>query len=311
LAAPPSPTVSVVIPCYNAAATIGATIDSALGQDGVTLEVIVVDDGSSDASAEVLAAYGDRITAVFGPNRGASAARNTGASRARGAWFVFLDADDLLVPGTLSQRLETVARTGATTVICDWEDFDDGREDVLRPRQIDVESLLREPQTAIARGAWAPPAAVLYSRAVVEGIGGFREDLPVIQDARYLFDAAYNGAVFAHDPHPGARYRVLPGSLSRRSPARFWSDVLRNGQQIEALWRKAGGPDADQRQVLIEIYDYAARGLFTAGEPAFAEAVAGQKILGGGTRYTLAADRLSRLIGQANARRALSLVTRG
>ena len=171
--------------------------------------------------------------------------------------------------------------------------------------------MLRDPQTAIARNVWAPPAAVLYSRGLVQRIGGFREDLPVIQDARYLFDAAFHGAVFAHEAHVGARYRVLPGSLSRRSPAKFWGDILHNGQQIEALWRAAGGPDAEQRQVLIDIYDQAARGLFTAGEPSFAEAVAGQKRLGGGTRYALVAERLSRWIGQANARRAMKLFSPG
>ena len=305
------PSVSVIVPCYNAVRTIGETIDSALAQVGAKVELIAVDDGSSDGSASVLRGYGDRITAVFGPNRGASAARNTGAARASGDWLVFLDSDDLLVSGTLAQRLATAERKGATVVICDWEDFDDGREDCSRPRRIDVEALMRDPQTAIARNVWAPPAAVLYSREIVDRIGGFREDLSVIQDARYLFDAAYRGAVFAHDPHAGARYRVLPGSLSRRSPARFWGDVLHNGQQIEALWRAAGGPDADQRQVLIDIYDQAARGLFIAGEPTFAEAAVGQNRLGGGTRYVLAAATLSRWIGQDKARRVMGLVARG
>jgi glycosyltransferase involved in cell wall biosynthesis len=273
--------------------------------------VIVVDDGSTDASASVLTGFGDRIRAVFGPNRGASAARNTGIGQAGGEWFVFLDADDLLTPGTLERRLETAARAGAEVVICDWEDFDDGQEGPGRPRSIDAAALASDPQGAIADGLWAPPAAVLYSRDVVHRIGGFRDDLPVIQDARYLFDAAYHGAVFSHDAHLGARYRVLAASLSRRSPARFWGDVLHNGQQIEALWRASGDLDPEQRRILIGIYDNAARGLFTAGDSAFADAVQGQQRLGGGTRYSLAAAKLSRWIGQDNARRAMNLVRPG
>src|SRR5204862_7888510 len=142
------PSVSVIVPCYNAVRTIGETIDSALAQVGAKVELIAVDDGSSDGSASVLRGYGDRITAVFGPNRGASAARNTGAARASGDWLVFLDSDDRLVSGTLAQRLATAERKGATGVICAWEDFDDGREDCSRARRIDVEALMRNPQTA-------------------------------------------------------------------------------------------------------------------------------------------------------------------
>src|SRR5712692_4310322 len=69
-------------------------------------------------------------------------------------------------------------------------------------------------------------------RSLVEKIGGFREDLPVIQDARFLSDATYHGASFVHSPHLGARYRISLQGLSRRDPARFWRDVLLSGRQI-------------------------------------------------------------------------------
>ena len=79
----------------------------------------------------------------------------------------------------------------------------------------------------------------MYRRSLVEKIGGFREDLPVIQDARFLFDAAYHGARFAHSAHVGARYRISPQSLSRRDPARFWRDALLNGNADRSAVAKA------------------------------------------------------------------------
>ena len=106
-------------------------------------------------------------------------------------------------------------------------------------RSVDVEALAADPEVACATRFWAPPAALMYRRSLVDKIGGFRPDLPVIQDARFLFDAASHGAGFARSPHVGAFYRVRPQSLSRRDPARFWRDVLLNGTQIEALWRRA------------------------------------------------------------------------
>jgi len=181
---------------------------------------------------------------------------------------------------------------------------------VLGARRIDPAQLLGDVECAIASGLWAPPAAVLYRRAIVEAVGGFREDLPVIQDARYMFDAARTGSRFIHDGHLGARYRVLPGSLSRRSPARFWYDVLQNGRQIEAMWTEAGGFDAARRETIIGIYDQAARGLFAIDDPKFADAVADMRRLGGGSRFSLTAGRLSSVVGQTWARRALALAGR-
>ena len=87
--------VSVVIPCYNCAGSIAETLESILSQTFSDVEVIAVDDGSRDATAEVLAGYADRIKVVSQPNSGVSIARNTGAQHATGAWVAFCDADDL------------------------------------------------------------------------------------------------------------------------------------------------------------------------------------------------------------------------
>lgn len=99
----------MVIPCFNREARLGAAIESALAQDLPPLEVVVVDDGSSDGSAAVAESFGDPVRVLRTPNRGPSAARNLGIAEARGEWIAFLDSDDLWHPEKLRLQSEAVA----------------------------------------------------------------------------------------------------------------------------------------------------------------------------------------------------------
>jgi glycosyltransferase involved in cell wall biosynthesis len=259
--------ISVVIPCFNAAATLAAAVESALRQD-VVREVIVVDDGSTDSSAELIRSFGEKVIARFGPNRGAGEARNTGASLAQGEWVQFLDSDDMLLPGGLAASLAAGARNDATVVLSRWQEFTErnGRIVVTRDRNVEPELEGKDPQIAFATDAWAPPVAVLYRRELVASIGGFRSDLPVIQDARFLFDAARCGGRFAVAPHVGGLYRMQPESLSRRNPMKLWQDIFYNGKQIEALWTADGPLTLERRQALGSIYRHVAQGFLAAGD---------------------------------------------
>lgn len=101
--------VSVVIPVHNGARYLGEAIASALGQTAPPLEVIVVDDGSTDGSAEVAHSFGSRVRVVAQPQSGAAAARNRGVSLARGDYLAFLDADDLWPAERLACQLAAFA----------------------------------------------------------------------------------------------------------------------------------------------------------------------------------------------------------
>ena len=99
------PSVSVIIPAYNAAAHIARAIDSVLAQSTPPLEIIVVDDGSTDDTAELVARRYPQVTCVRQDNRGCGQARNTGCTAARGDWLAFLDADDAWLPAKLEKQL--------------------------------------------------------------------------------------------------------------------------------------------------------------------------------------------------------------
>lgn len=101
--------VTVVIPNYNYAHYLREAIDSALAQTYDPVEVIVVDDGSSDGSREVIESYGTRIKSIFQQNQGVSAARNNGAAAGRGEFIAFLDADDVWLPEKLEKQAAAFA----------------------------------------------------------------------------------------------------------------------------------------------------------------------------------------------------------
>lgn len=128
--------VSVVIPCFNAEAFLRSTLDSVCAQTYAHMEVIVVDDGSSDGSvaiAQARARVDARVRLIQMPKHcGAPAApRNAGVMSARGAWVAFLDADDLWHPRKLEYQMETLASSGALMCSTQMRDFRDEREVVF------------------------------------------------------------------------------------------------------------------------------------------------------------------------------------
>src|SRR6266850_864483 len=101
--------VSILIPVYNAEAFVAEAIQSALDQTWPAKEIIAVDDGSTDRSAEVLKSFAPRIRTIEQENRGASAARNRALSEAQGEFIQFLDADDLLAPDKIEIQINRLS----------------------------------------------------------------------------------------------------------------------------------------------------------------------------------------------------------
>lgn len=117
------PLISIVIPNYNGALFVVEAIESALNQDYERKEVIVVDDGSTDGSVELLRSFGDQIRLIATANFGASAARNEGLLAAQGELIAFLDSDDIWVGNKLTLQVQEMAMAGADLVYCHGQEF--------------------------------------------------------------------------------------------------------------------------------------------------------------------------------------------
>jgi glycosyltransferase involved in cell wall biosynthesis len=270
--------VSIIIPCYNAQKHLVETLESAFVQTYPRTEIVVVDDGSTDGTAELIRSYGQRVIAEFGPNRGASAARNRGTALAGGAFIQYLDADDLLTPDAIERRVAALERAGADVAYSDWERLVEVERDVFAVQDRigrRIEDVHADIEIALITHFWAPPAALTFRRTLVDRIGGWKEWLPIIQDARFLQDAGLFGGKFAYAPGIGARYRVHRGaSLSRGSPSAFVLDVFRNACDLQTIFESRGEVRHEQRRALAQIYDYAARSLFFYDRSAFRDCMA-------------------------------------
>ena len=223
----PTPLVSILIPCYNAAPWLAATLESALAQTWPNKEIILVDDGSTDGSVAIAQRFAARGVRVFSqPNAGASAARNHALREARGDFFQFLDADDLLSPGKLTAQLALLAtRAPGTVASCAWGRFAD---DPAAAQFVDA-AVFRDFSPvdflvlAATTGAMMHPASWLVPRSIAEKSGPWDESLSLNDDGEYFCRVllASAGVAFCADAGVKSYYRSgLAGSLSQRRSIR-------------------------------------------------------------------------------------------
>jgi glycosyltransferase involved in cell wall biosynthesis len=146
--------ISVVIPCFNGSRYLGATIRSVLAQTAPPMEILVVDDGSTDDSASVAGSFGQAVRIIQQPNQGESVARNRGIDEAKGEWIAFVDADDLWEPGKLAAQLK-LASSECACVATGYYTFDEAstqREHlgIHGEEEYSLERLLLEPMIHVS-----------------------------------------------------------------------------------------------------------------------------------------------------------------
>lgn len=158
---PPNPTISLIVPVYNTAAYLPACLDSLLAQGIESLEIIAIDDGSTDRSRDILHTYAardPRLRVITSANAGVAAARNRGLVEARGQYLWFVDSDDLLAEGALAAALTVAHQHQADIVAFNGEQFDaDGRH----------EPVYRRPKPAGAMSGEAWLAALCRQREIL------------------------------------------------------------------------------------------------------------------------------------------------
>jgi hypothetical protein len=261
--------VSIIVPCYNAERWLAAALDSALSQTWPSVEVIVVDDGSSDGSLALAQSYGTRIRLDSGPNRGPAGARNRGLELAQGRWVQFLDSDDLLLP----RKIE------------------DGLLVAEGPMDIPFSELLPfgcpPPSRASKLGSWlaGPPAPFeprtpivtaltyevqtsqpLFPTALLRKVGGFRTELRWLEDIDLNLRLVLAGAsyvpvgcvgVLLRDHSTPGRQRLAPGAAVGR--------LLGERAMMEAV-REASQWSPEVAAVFADRLAYAGRQAWLAGE---------------------------------------------
>jgi len=293
--------ISVIIPCFNARPWIAETITSALQPCSQRVEIIVIDDGSTDGSADLVRAqFPAQVQVVTTPNRGVSQARNLGIELARGDTFVFLDADDVVTPGKFERQIHLLKTSGADVIYANWQRLRLDPDGSYRPAETTERRMQKPPEIELVADFWCPTGAYLFRRAIVEKTGGFLARFPVIQDARFVLDCALHGGRFAHDPNVACLYRThAENSVSTRSRTAFLRDCLTNAIEIESHWRASGSLTRSQRQALLGVFNGVACGSLNVDASCFdlacchAERLARRAILPGRWHTRL----LARLIG--------------
>jgi len=176
----PKPSVSVIIPTYNRGWTLRAAVDSVLTQTYRDFELIVVDDGSTDDTVEILPSYGPDIQVLRQANAGVSAARNTGVRSAKGAFIAFLDSDDRWFPDKLGVQVDFFA-SHPEAVICQTEETW-----IRKGKRVNPKKVHEKPSGRIFKASLAlclvSPSAVMLRKALFDEIGGFDETLPACED---------------------------------------------------------------------------------------------------------------------------------
>ncbi|WP_150290578.1 trifunctional glycosyltransferase/class I SAM-dependent methyltransferase/polysaccharide deacetylase [Sphingobium estronivorans] len=238
-----APRVSVIVPAYNAEATIEAALDSLAAQSFADWEAVIVDDGSTDATAAIVArraAQDSRFRLVPGAREGAAAARNRGIALARSQWMSFLDSDDWIDPPFMATMLAALESAPAYRVAyCGYRRvMPDGTmtAGAVDPRVQDA------PFSIFARTCAVTINSLMIDRQMVVDAGGFDTSLPTCEDWDLWQRLSRAGAQWLMVDRPFAYYRASPGSLTRAS-----RQMLEDGRKVVF---RAFGPDPRVRHPL-------------------------------------------------------------
>lgn len=205
------PLVSVVIPCHNAEKYVSEAIDSALSQSYQPVEVIVVDDGSTDGSVGVIQAYSDKIRVERNKNKGACSARNLGLKLSQGKYVQFLDADDILVADKIEKQIPYLESGEADLVFCKGYLFGDGKP--MRPKKKVIASPTNVDPFVYCLNQGLSTEGPLHRKSALNKVGGFDEALPRAQEtdlhirlsATNIKIVLLNELLYQHRNHDGPR----------------------------------------------------------------------------------------------------------
>lgn len=289
------PGVSVVIPAYNVAEYVGEAIESALAQTYPNVEVVVVDDGSTDSTAAVIDSYRNEVVVVSQENQGLASARNAGIRSASGELFALLDADDLWLTDRLDRLIPVLEARPEIGMVTSDSYVMDGRvpterRSYVHRRRRPFPASEDEQIAEIARFNFLF-VSVVFRRELVDRCGMFAEGLRRAEDYELWTRFLLSGSRAAFVDEPLGYYRVRPGSLSQ-SPEQAIAHQAVLERHLPALWKQgAKGYARDAYEIGSRL---SASGQRRAAIPFFAHALTAEGAEG--SRFQFAASALRRLV---------------
>ena len=241
-----TPRISVVIPAFNAAECIARTLDSVFSQTVAPLEVIVVDDGSTDSTCDVLGSFGEQIRVIQRENGGPGAARNTGARAAAGDWIALIDADDSWLPEKLERQLPHM------------------KPDVGLVHAYVSGIVLSDKSAITFDRLWNQndigTSTVVVNKQVFESLGGFNEDRKLIgiEDYNLWLRLTHAGHRVVTVQEELTLYTPLEGSLSQIYAKQLQAEL----KNVELIGPACNVDETRVQSKRIALYDEYARALF-------------------------------------------------
>jgi glycosyltransferase involved in cell wall biosynthesis len=245
--------VSILIPCFNAERWIAQAIDSALAQTHAPREVIVVDDGSSDGSLEVIKRFGERVRFETGPNLGGNITRNRLLSLAKGEWVQYLDADDYLLPYKIERQMafatihpEAEIIYGPGIIFENWTQTAERQEVLAIPEP-------RDPWILLANRSLPQTGSPLWRKSAITDVGGWKPDQPCCQENELYLRLLMAGKRFAYCEDAGSVYRQWSEeTLSRRDPRETTRRQLEVEERAEIFLAERGELTRARRDAINE-----------------------------------------------------------
>ena len=267
--------VSIITPCFNPGTLILELFESLVDQLDKSLEWIIVDDGSDEETLQILADIecreieGVTIKIIRGPNCGACHARNAGFRVSRGQWVKFVDADDLLEPGHLSEQLKSAMLAPKAIIVSPKHDFFDSENEqhIERYSGIDI-SELKDPFRNMLFAAPFHHSSGLYPRNLIQEIGGWDESLAADQDGDFLLRLLLKRPTLIWCPGPGFLFRQhsYTNRITKDNSPPKWESRLYVCSKMEARLKELGLLDKYRNELALRYDKIAKRALLSSGD---------------------------------------------
>ncbi|MDF0551739.1 glycosyltransferase [Kamptonema sp. UHCC 0994] len=250
--------VSIIIPCFNAETWVGEAIESCFKQSYTPIDVIVIDDGSTDGSLEIIKNYDGRLIWETGPNRGGNYARNRGFELAKGEYIQYLDADDYLLPDKIERQVNFLDGMGADIVYGDVNyqyHLPDGEILQEAVNIVGISGNCKDVLESLLAYGCLPPIAYLFKKSAVINSIRWDETLKCGQDRDFLISLLIKGAKIVYQPGSYSIYRKYGNvTVSTSNKALLVESFCMILAKAETQLTQAGKLEAKYQKAIAQAY---------------------------------------------------------